>query len=137
MTFKDLSIPIPITSNMLLMLFKRVDVEGLSNFDVLIHDEKVCFRGTFKKMLLNIPFQIDLKPVGASERKLSFEICRMKPINVNWINEILFNRASGVSYHNSNVTIDLNEFDQIRNIPIGTIRDVEVKNDKIFVRIGL
>jgi hypothetical protein len=134
---KDKYIEIPIYPNMLLFLLKKGDLPGLSNIEVGIETENIIISGIAKKLLINIKFSIELKPLMPNGRELSFNITNMKPINHDWIKRKIFDNTRGISYHENIVTIDFNQIDKIRAVSIGSIKKIEIKDNSLLVSLGL
>lgn len=93
--------------------------------------------GEAKKMLLSTKFSITLQPVEVSGRKLSFNMVEMKPLNNEWIKQKIFNKLHSMVYNNGILTIDLNEIEKIRKIPVGKINKFEIKDKILWCTLGL
>ena len=87
-------------------------------------------------MLAN-PIELDVKPVKAEKRTLFFEIVHMKPLNQEWVKSKVLNKPPFMFYKNRNMILDLNEIDQIKAVPIGHIQHVEIKDGKLWIKIGI
>lgn len=134
--FEEKYVTIPIKAEMLLHLFRKQRIEGISNLDVSINNKSVVISGIAKKVL-DIVFYVEIIPIRAEGRKLYFEIMNMKPINQGWIKKKVFNKGPTVSYIEGLVCLDLNEIEKVKAIPFGTIRKMEVKANKLYVGIGI
>jgi hypothetical protein len=88
-------------------------------------------------MLMSINFSIKLLPKSASGRVITFEVVEMKPLNQDWIKKRVFNKPTILSYENNHISIDLNEIDNIKKIPVGKIKSFCVKENKLFVGLGV
>ena len=128
---------IPISSEMILYILKRQNIEGISNLDVTILEESMKISGLAKKMMVSINFSIDLKPISASGRVITFEVISMKPLNQEWIKKIVFNRPTVLSYEDNCIMIDINELESIKKIPIGKIKGFSIKENKLYVDFGV
>ncbi|PLS18764.1 hypothetical protein CVD28_06515 [Bacillus sp. M6-12] len=134
---EDKAVPIPVTSEMILYIFKKQNLEQITSLDVQIIGGSLIVKGTAKKMLVPISFSVELKPQSASRRMLIFKIVDLKPLNQSWIKKMVFNKPSMLSYSDDNISIDLNQIEKIRNIPVGNIKDFVIKENKIWISLGL
>ncbi|MDQ0247491.1 hypothetical protein J2S09_005140 [Bacillus fengqiuensis] len=135
----DKGISIPLTADMLMrVLQKQVNEhDRLHTLTVSFPKDIIRFEGTVKKFWLAIPFELDVKPVKAEKRTLFFEVVHMKPLNQEWIKNKVLNHPPLMIYQNRNMILSLNEIDQVRAVPIGYIQHVEIKKEKLWIKIGL
>ncbi|MDF0728891.1 hypothetical protein PY093_19960 [Cytobacillus sp. S13-E01] len=134
---EDKQVQIPINSEMILYILKKQEIEGISNLDVTITDDLMKISGIAKKMLLSIDFSFDLKPKSTSGRVITFEVVGMKPLNQEWIKNRVFNKPKVLSYHSNCISIDINEIESIKNIPVGKIKGFSIKDNKLLVGLGV
>lgn len=133
------SVPLPITAEML----KRVI--ALSNNEVFgleahIEQDWIKIKGKFEKKMLvtvNVPFEITLKPKSYEERTVTFEIVEISPLDIGWMNEKIFNNPPYCSYVDRSVKMDFNAWDIVRKVPVGKIKRLEIKDDKLYVSLGI
>ena len=133
----DKYIKIPITEEMFLYVFNKQNVEGIEDLTIEFAESTFQIKGSVKKMLIPIQFYIELKPKNANGRSLSFDIVELKPLNQDWIKKKLFNKPPVISYQDGVTTIDLNTFEKVKSIPVGTIKDFEIKNKRLYVSLGV
>ncbi|MCP8970951.1 hypothetical protein [Ectobacillus ponti] len=133
-------IPIPVTADMLLMLFragtKQEKANEIHNLDVTFREDTVSISGFTRKMLMEIQFELQLKPVKAKDRTLYFEVVKMKPLNQNWIKNLVLNHPPVTVYEHGLLEVDLNHFETIRKIKVGNIQGFEVREQKIWITVG-
>lgn len=138
---KEKGISVPITSNMFSGILQsqteKFEFEGIYDLEVLFIDNYIKITGNAKKLLLKIPFKIELAPSKAEQRMVKFKIRSMTPLNQDWIKKKIFNKQPFVNYENELLQIDLNGFEKVKAIPIGQIQDFKIEEDKMWVRIGL
>ncbi|MFY2253202.1 hypothetical protein ACOSZH_25225 [Priestia megaterium] len=135
----DKGIYVPITADMLkLILQKQVNKnDKIYNLEVEFQEDFIRVNGTVKKLLINIPFALDLKPVKSKKRVLYFEIKQMKPLNQDWIKTKVLSKPPYLTYTKGSMTLDLNQVKKIKSIPLGTIQSFEMQNSKLLVKIGI
>ncbi|MCT8137663.1 hypothetical protein H1D32_07785 [Anaerobacillus sp. CMMVII] len=131
------TITVRITSQKLLKILEKQHLPEVTNLDVKIINERIIISGMQKRLLLNINFRIELIPVQSVKRIIYFDILNMKPINQEWMKRRLFNKPNLLSYENKKVALNLNEIDQIKSMPIGNIKKIKVKEDKLLVSLGI
>ncbi|HSU79386.1 MAG TPA: hypothetical protein VLK78_03155 [Candidatus Angelobacter sp.] len=136
-TSKEKYVPIPISEAMILRVLNRQDLEGIHNLDVKIADTYIGIKGTIRKLRMSIHFQIDLEPLQTYKRTVDFRVLRMKPFNQDWIKKVLLNKSSALDYSKGILSIDFNKIDKVRAMPLGNIKKVEIKENKLRVGIGL
>lgn len=130
-------IQLPISQEMIAHLLNKQEIEGISNIDVKMINGVMIISGSAKKMLMSINFSFELMPKSASNRKITFEILSMKPLNQEWIKKKVFNKSTVLSYENSCITIDLNEIDNIKRIPVGNIKGFCIKENKLLISLAV
>lgn len=136
-TSKEKYVPIPVSADMILRVLNRQDLEGVHNLDVEIADSYIGIKGSVKKLGITIPFKIDLEPVHTYMRTVDFRVLRMKPFNQDWIRKVLLNKSSALVYKDRILSIDFNKIDKVRAMPVGMIKKVEIRENKLRVGIGL
>ncbi|MCP8970746.1 hypothetical protein [Ectobacillus ponti] len=130
-------ISIPITADMLLWAFRRQRESGIHHVDIAIGEETVTVSGLTTKLGLQVYFEVEIRPVRAEQRLLYFQIQQMKPLNYSWLKKKLFTKQPEVSYEDGLVIVDLNAWEQVERVPIGTIQEFRIQNGKLWVKIGL
>ncbi|MBM7690743.1 hypothetical protein JOC77_000146 [Peribacillus deserti] len=134
----DRGINIPITADILkFMIQNKQPHESIHKMDVEFYESFLRFSGKAKKFLMEIKFEIDLQPLKAEKRVLFFEVKEMKPLNQDWIKSRIFNRPPLLSYIEGNMILDLNQLEAVRKVPLGSIKHFELKDDKLWVKLGL
>jgi hypothetical protein len=136
-TSKEKYVPIPISEDMILRVLSRQDLEGVQNLKVKITDSYIEISGTVKKLMMSIHFEIDLEPIRTEKRTVDFRVLRMKPLNQDWVKKVLFNKSSALKYNKGILSIDFNKIDKVRAMPLGNIKKIEIKENKLRVGIGL
>jgi hypothetical protein len=137
---EDKGLPIPITADMLLWMFrnqKNDERESIHNIDVVFKDDFIRISGLVKKLLIQIYFEIDLKPLKAEKRILCFQVLRMKPLNQGWIKGKIFNRPPFLSYEDDILKINLDGVEKVRAVRVGNIKDFEIRSGKLWVKVGV
>lgn len=130
-------IPVPLTSSMIQTLIVQAQLDDVQKIKVEIMDQAIRFQGVARKLLLKIPFTILLKPASVQNRILMLTIVEMTPINQNWLNGRIFHHPPHLLFQEGKLHLDLNEFEVIRQLNIGIIKDVEIKDNKVWLKIGV
>ncbi|MFJ7745372.1 hypothetical protein [Peribacillus sp. NPDC097295] len=130
---------IPITSKMIAGLIEKKT--GEKDIDVHITPEHIVLRGTteIKKLMLTkkVAFTITLKPVQSDKRTILFQLVHMKPFDIKFINNKLFNRPPFFEYHNRRIKIDFNSWDVVKKVPVGQIRSFELVEGALNIKLSL
>lgn len=135
----DKGICIPITSDTLMhILQKQVNQnDKIYNLEIIFQNDFIRISGIAKKLLVKIPFTLDLKPLKSEKRLLYFEVKQIKPLNQEWIKSKVLNKPPLLTYIKGNMKLDLNGVEKIRAISIGNIQSFEIKDRKLWVKIGI
>lgn len=133
----ELGVPIPITESMIKKALERAELEDISNLIVYFVDDTLVVEGKTKKLAMSISFSFVLRPQKSSGRQMFFDIVEMKPLNIGWINKKIFTQPPYVTCEENVICLDLNGFDVIKKIPVGTIQSFQIEGDKLWVKIGL
>lgn len=132
-------VPLKITSGMLEHLINRN--EDVKNVKVEISPEYFVLHGEteVKKMMLkkNISFTLKLKPVQIENRSIQFELVEMKPVDMNFINNKIFNRPPFLEYNNRTLIIDFNAWDNVKKVPVGNIKSYEMLDGAINLKLSV
>ncbi|MBM7703700.1 hypothetical protein [Metabacillus iocasae] len=138
-TMNDSGMKIPITSNMMTRLLKMKTEEHkqLKELTVSFEGSSLCIKGMMNKLFIDIPFEIKLYPIKADKRTLHFHIHYLKPTNAEWLKKRIFHKPPFMLYQQDSFELDLNQMKKISIIPIGTIKHFEIKDEKLWVTIGL
>ena len=130
---------IPITAKMIASLIEKKT--GEKDIDVHISPEYIVLRGTteIKKMMLTkkVAFTITLKPIAIEKRTILFQLVQMKPFDIKFINNKLFNRPPFFEYHNRRIRIDFNTWEVVKKVPIGQIRSFELVEGAMNIKLSL
>jgi hypothetical protein len=131
--------PIRITAVMLENLIKiKSDQQDIK---VELTPDYLILHGTteIKKMMLkkNVPFTIKFKPIQLEKRMIVFELAEMKPVDMNFINNKIFNSPPFLEYTNRTIKIDLNAWDIVKKIPVGNIKSYEFVDGAINLKFAL
>lgn len=143
-TFKsvavDKGVSIPITADRLLWMFRKgmkEQEEEIRNLDVSFRGETICISGLTTKLLLQVYFEFDLKPLKAEYRTLYFTVPYMKPFNQEWMKRKVLNKPPYTVYEDRMLKMDLDEIDTIKSIPVGSIKHFDIRDGKLWVKIGM
>lgn len=130
-------VSIPISEEMLLLTLKKQELKEVTNLELKLTEETIVISGIAKKLLMNIQFSIELKPLHSIKRQISFEVITIKPLNHDWIKQIILNKPPFLMYEKGIVTMDLNQIEKIKTVPVGSIKAFEVKEGKLWVSVGV
>ncbi|SDQ21396.1 hypothetical protein SAMN05216232_1101 [Virgibacillus subterraneus] len=135
----NLGVNLPISSNILLRIFEKrlARQNSVQDLSICMQDDLIRFSGVAKKLIFNMNFEIDLKPIHADKRVLYFQIDRITPLNLGWLKSKIFNRPPFLHYKKNTIRIDLNCIDRIRDIPVGNVKGFKVNGDKLWVKLGM
>ncbi|MGE7603091.1 hypothetical protein ACQKL5_11355 [Peribacillus sp. NPDC097675] len=129
---------IPITSKMIAGLIEKKTGEII---DVHITSEHITLQGTteIKIMMLTkkVAFTIILKPVQIDKRTILFQLVQMKPFDIKFINNKLFNKPPFFEYHKRRIKIDFNSWDVVKKVPVGQIRSFELVEGALNIKLSL
>ncbi|MCF8568611.1 hypothetical protein LLE49_28235 [Alicyclobacillus tolerans] len=132
----QVSVPIPVTETMLQQLLQKATFEGINNVHMRFVDDSIQLTGSAKKVI-SFSFSIDLIPVSVEARKMYFTVNKLKPMNAEWVRNKVLNVAPFMSYDNKLVCIDLDGFEAISKIPVGSIRSFKIENSVLWVSVGV
>lgn len=114
---------------------------GEQGIKVNITPNQLILNGTteVKKMMLKktLSYTIILKPVRVDKRTIVFKLVDMKPLDMNIINNKIFNKPPFLEYHNREVKIDFNSWDVVKKTPVGNIKSFELIDNAIEIKIAL
>ncbi|WP_172200664.1 hypothetical protein [Saccharibacillus qingshengii] len=131
------TVRLPITAAMLQYLFEKKSIAGVEKLEVGIVDGAVSIQGKAEKMLLSVPFQISLKPQRAEGRVLHFEVAAFTPANLEVVKKKVLDQPPLVSYAQGVVALDLNGLEAVKKVPLGSIKSIDIKDDKLWIGLGL
>ncbi|WP_216827415.1 hypothetical protein [Alkalihalobacterium elongatum] len=134
---KENQITIQITESTLQWIINKKKFKGISDLTVQLIEDKIVISGATKKLTITINFQIDLRPLVASDRNLSLEIVDMKPLNQNWITKKLLNKPPFISYHKGIIHLDFNYIEKAKMIQFGNLKHFEVRNEVLWIGVGV
>lgn len=66
-----------------------------------------------------------------------FTITKLKPINAEWVRHKVLNVPPYLSYDNQTACLNLDSFDVVSKIPVGSIRSFNVVDNVMWVSIGI
>ncbi|WP_110114830.1 hypothetical protein [Bacillus sp. CGMCC 1.16541] len=138
-TLNDAGVPIPITSQIMIRLLKKQigDQKQIKEFSLSFEEDAMYVKGVINKLFIDIPFELKVSPVKANQRMLHFYIHYLKPTNAEWIKKRIFHNPPIMSYEQNEFQLDLNQIDKIKVIPIGNVKHFEIKDEKLWVTMGL
>ncbi|WP_163536371.1 hypothetical protein [Gracilibacillus sp. YIM 98692] len=134
---EDKYVTIPIAESMIRRAVSKKKIKGITNLDIRLVKDKIVISGAAKKLRITIHFQMDLKPLAAENRELSFRIVRMKPLNQEWLTKKLLNKSPYLHCHKGIIHIDLNQMEKAKAIRIGKLKHFEVRDEKLWIGVGL
>lgn len=134
--FPDEALLILISQKMLQQLLTLKSVDYVDEFSIQLKSGHICVQGKIKRVV-PIFFYIQLKPVQAQDRKLLFKVVKIKPVSFNLLRKQIMNHLPAVSYHNNHLTLDLNQIRNVKNIPFGNIQSFHIKDDALWLQIGV
>ncbi|ASS95083.1 hypothetical protein [Peribacillus simplex] len=136
--FKN-GIPISVTEAMIERIVKMKS-DG-HDIKVEITPKHIVLSGTMdvKKMMFkkNVAFRITLKPVHVENRTISFGLVEMEPIDRNFINQRIFNRPPFFEFENRTIKMNVNAWNIVRIIPVGTIKSYELVEGALKMKLSL
>lgn len=133
----QLSLPIPITAAMIQQVITKYPVEGVTQLQVTLKEGHFVVTGTARKLAVNVDFTIVLQPVRAEGRQLFFQVVNFKPLSFEMVKKKALHHPPMLNYANDEISLDLNTFEGVRKVPFGEIRDIAIKDDAAWVKIGL
>lgn len=132
-------VSIPISAKMIKSFIEKKS--GQKDLNVQITPEHIMLSGTteVKKMMLKktISFTVILKPVKIERRTIFFQLVQMKPVNLSFINNKLFNRPPFMEYYNRMIKIDFNQWDIVKKVPVGQIKSFELVEGALNIKLSL
>ncbi|MBO1000396.1 hypothetical protein IOC57_21985 [Bacillus sp. SD075] len=136
--FKN-GLPITVTEAMIERMVKMKS--SVHDIKVKITPKHIVLSGTMevKKMMFkkNVPFRITLKPVHVENRTISFELVEMEPIDRNFINQRIFNRPPLFEFENRTIKMNVNAWNIVRKIPMGSIKSYELVEGALKMKLSL
>ncbi|WP_209121087.1 hypothetical protein [Alkalihalobacillus sp. BA299] len=130
-------ITIPITENMLLKAVNKKKMNGISDLSVRLIEDKIVISGAARKLRITINFRLELKPLVARNRELSLKVVGLKPIHQHWITNKILNKPPFLLYQKGIIHIDLSQIEQAKSIRIGNLKYFEVKDEKLWIGVGI
>lgn len=132
-------LPLTVTKGMLEYLIKKKS--GEHDIKVEITSNYLILHGTaeIKKMMIkkSIPFTITLKPIHFENRTILFQLVKMKPLNMGFINNRLFDKPPILEYANRIIKIDFDGLDIVRKVPLGNIKSYMFVDGAIKLKISI
>lgn len=132
-------IPITVTAAMIERIIKMKSSD--QDIKVEITPKHIVLSGTteVKKMMFkkNVAFRITLKPVHVEKRTISFELVEMEPIDRSFINQRIFNRPPFFEFENRMIKMNVDAWNIVRKIPVGTIKSFELVDGALKMKLSL
>ncbi|MFF2854335.1 hypothetical protein [Peribacillus sp. NPDC058002] len=136
--FKN-GITITLTEAMIEKIIRRKS-DG-QDIKVEITPKHIVLSGTteVKKMMFkkNVAFRITLKPVSVEKRTILFELVEMEPIDRKFINQRIFNRPPFFEFEKRTIKMNVNAWNIVRKIPVGTIKSYELVEGALKMKLTL
>ncbi|RKL68189.1 hypothetical protein CR203_06795 [Salipaludibacillus neizhouensis] len=131
--------PIRVSKDKILQLLQdNIKDENISISAVEFHDGLLIVTGSVKKITMTINFSMSLVPECTQNRIIHFRVKKVKPFHCNWLNKkLLKNKSPYVFYSNEIISFDLNQIEKIKSVPIGNLKNIEIKDGMLIVKIGL
>lgn len=130
-------IPIPLTAKMIQAALVQAQIENVQKLNVTIKNSLLYIQGEARKWMIKIPFSLVLQPSSAHGRTVAFLIREMTPIMNETVNQQIFHRPPYLHYQNKHIFLDLNQLELIRNIKRGSIKQIKIKEDLLWLKIGM
>ncbi|MEW9668684.1 hypothetical protein [Ammoniphilus sp. 3BR4] len=130
-------IPVPLTAKMIQAALVQAQIENVQKLKVTIHNSLLYIQGEARKWMIKIPFSLVLQPAKVHGRTVAFLIQEMTPILNETVNQQIFNRPPYLHYQDRHIYLDLNQLDLIRSIKRGSIKQMEIKEDLLWLKIGM
>ncbi|WP_280768832.1 hypothetical protein [Salipaludibacillus daqingensis] len=137
--FKENGVSVKISKQMIYQILQdNIQDENITITSVDFKDDLVVVYGIVKKVRMSINVSITLIPEGGQNKKMFFRINKVDPIHSKRINKKLFkDKSPYVSYRDEVISIDLNQIEKVKNIPVGNIKSMEITDGMLVVKIGL
>ena len=138
---KENGVPISLPASVFNTLIERYPIDTVDNVKLHFDNQLVVVTGTTKVKKLGISKKVDftlqLRAIGASGRKIQFEIESLKPLNINMINNKIFDHPPISTFDKGVISVNLNAIEQVKKVPVGTIKSFDIQDEKLTIRIGL
>ncbi|WP_335871522.1 hypothetical protein [Bacillus sp. 2205SS5-2] len=136
---EGMGIPISISSTMLNELLEKSDKIKNTTVEIAEKEVQISGKAEVKKWFINrdIPFSLTLQPIKMEKRQLIFKITHFKPVNINFLNKMIFTKSPYLLYDHHHINLDFNNIDLVKKIPIGNIKKYELEEGKILLTIGI
>lgn len=129
--------PIRISADLLKKTIENREINDIEDLMVRFVDDTLVIEGKSKKMLIKIPFKIILRPIYNNDLKIYFSVVKISPIDAEWLKSKILQRPPMLKYDNSNLELDIDALDVIKNIPVGKIRSIKIENQCLIARVGI
>lgn len=138
---KENGVPISLPASVFNTLIERYPIDTVDNVKLHFDNQLAVVTGTTKVKKLGISKKVDftlqLRAIGASGRKIQFEIESLKPLNINMINDKIFDHPPISTFDKGVISLNLNAIEQVKKVPVGTIKSFDIQDEKLTIRIGL
>lgn len=137
----SIKIDISIKAEAFNALLDQYPIDNVSKLGVVIKKGFLFISGvtTIKKLGvgLKIPFKVKLKPIHAENRILHLQLISLMPVDFPQINKMIFKRPPIFTYNDRYISVNLNAFDMISQIPFGQVKSLSAVDDQIDIVIKL
>lgn len=138
---KENGVPISLSASVFNKVLERYPIDTVDHINIEFEDHLAVVTGTTKVKKLGISKKVDftlqLKAIGASGRKIQFKIESLKPLNINMINNTVFDHPPLSTFDKGVISVNLNAIEQVKKVPVGTIKSFDIQDGKLTVRLGL
>lgn len=132
-------LPVKITENMMELAMKQQ--EKVTDAKVKIADGEIIISGKteVKKVFVkkDVAFEAVLRPIELKGRKIECELVKVKPLDLNAVNNKLLNKPPFVAYSERTVSLDLEAWEVVKKVPVGKLKDFSVDKGAITVVLGI
>ncbi|MRH42514.1 hypothetical protein GH741_07425 [Aquibacillus halophilus] len=128
---------VPIPKRVIDYLVAKKMHKSVKNYNLLLNNNNLQINGTVKKLFIPISFEVVLHPTVIDRRKIYLKVISMSPIKNEWINKKLFHRPPVISYQEEGIIVDLDKVNKIKMVPIGNIKHIIIKDNRIWCQFCL
>ena len=106
--------------------------------NITVSGNVINVSGKAMRYKMNHSFTLTVEPDGITDREISFKLLHVKPVHNKWLNNKVFTDISPyVLYDNSRFTIELNKIANVKNYPLGKIKNSTIEDDKYVIGLGI
>jgi hypothetical protein len=129
-----------VPAGMIKEIVERREQKNMEDLAVRFTAENLVLTGKLVKNPLKIPvkipFEIALRPVFSSGRKMYFSVDQFSPLNTEWLKRAVLRRPPWLNYLSPYLEINL-EPALLNDIPFGQIRFIRIENQSLIVGVGI